>query len=573
MTSITWLHLTDFHQGINDQNWLWPNFREQFLLDLKAICEQCGSLDLLLFTGDLTQRGSADEFNRIDKFLDELMDTFAAVNLSPKFLAVPGNHDLVRPDSKDSRVKLLKQWSDNPDPEIQQSFWNNPESEYRQIVTEAFQNYVVWWEKQEHRLGTLSPGLLPGDFSATIEKNEAKLGILGLNTSFLQLTEGNYQGKLAIHPRQFQAACNNDGPAWASEHHACLLLTHHPPSWLDKESKNYLQTEITSYGRFAAHLCGHMHEAVYQELAEGGSEARRLWQGRSLFGLKHYNSQTQHYNSQTQRLHGYTVGRIEFKDRRTGALVFFPREGREQQGRQRKIVPDYSLDITNYFPHTKAVNFHLLQDYEGSPYMGRNFDIKECRDLARAISQQHKRLKQWKELHEKVQILCNSIRNQFMTEVSGWLARKTEEQRYSFIYEKVVKNKSGWRYYKTEIEESINIFKKNISQRREQIKLEECGDFQEWIKIKSNECEENSGALESVYQRIDQLISYEWADPEIDSQYLDDDKVKSFLEKLERLALGIDNYLTVVDSVLKDEVKFFETHIQSLGNTLNIDLI
>jgi hypothetical protein len=64
MTSISWLHLTDFHQGMQDQDWLWPNFRERFLLDLERICKECNSLDLVLFTGDLTQKGSIDEFNK-----------------------------------------------------------------------------------------------------------------------------------------------------------------------------------------------------------------------------------------------------------------------------------------------------------------------------------------------------------------------------------------------------------------------------------------------------------------------------------------------------------------------------
>ncbi|MHC5830771.1 MAG: hypothetical protein ACYT04_86190, partial [Nostoc sp.] len=104
----------------------------------------------------------------------------------------------------------------------------------------------------------LKLGTLPGDFSATIEKEGAKLGIVGFNTSFLQLTGDNYEGKLALHPRQFHQACNGDGSAWAKQHNACLLLTHHPPGWLSPDSQRHLKAEITAHGRFAVHLCGHL---------------------------------------------------------------------------------------------------------------------------------------------------------------------------------------------------------------------------------------------------------------------------------------------------------------------------
>ncbi|MCP4698302.1 MAG: metallophosphoesterase, partial [Gammaproteobacteria bacterium] len=263
-----WLHLTDLHHGMREQHWLWPGVREIFFEDLKRLHEKSGPWDLVLFTGDLTQKGSAEEFRKLDEFFERLWKFFDSLGFNPRLLAVPGNHDLLRPSQKDPAVKLISQWQQQQD--IQTEFWENAKSPYRRVVAKAFAKYTAWQERQVFIPKNLTRGILPGDFSVTIEKAGAKLGVVGLNTSFLQLSGGDYEKKLALHARQFHAACGGDGPDWARQHQACLFLTHHPPAWLDSDSRRHLQAEITAHGRFAVHLCGHMHEAAFRDIAEGG---------------------------------------------------------------------------------------------------------------------------------------------------------------------------------------------------------------------------------------------------------------------------------------------------------------
>lgn len=353
MACFSWLHLTDLHRGMKKQGWLWPGVREIFFNDLKNLYDKCGPWDLVLFTGDLTQRGSAEEFQKVNEVLGQLWEFFRKLGSSPKLLAVPGNHDLARPSTRDPSVKLLQQWPDQPD--IQEEFWDDPGSSYRQVVTQAFKNYTAWWEQQPHKVKDIKPGILPGDFSAMIKKKRAKLGIVGLNTAFLQLTDEDYKGKLALHSLQFHEACPPDGPKWAKQHHACLLLTHHPPAWLSTNSQEHLYQEITDHGRFAVHLCGHMHKTVYREFSESGNKAQRIWQGRSLFGIAYLGNQ-----QKEQRSHGYTVGRIELHGDK-GTLKFWPREAR-LQGHDRNIVLDQSVKLTDK-QHTPPEEFDLLHPY------------------------------------------------------------------------------------------------------------------------------------------------------------------------------------------------------------------
>ena len=375
--SFSWLHLTDLHCGTQDYKWLWPGVRQIFFDDLRALHDRCGPWDLVLFTGDITYTGSPEEFQEVDEILEQLWKYLNELGSSPKFLAVPGNHDLVRPSEKEKEEPafiLLHQWEIQS--ELQQDFWRKyfwgkANSSYLNVIQKAFENYTKWWKKLPFKPQNVNQGFLPGDFSVTIEKNGAKLGILGLNTSFLQMTADNYKGKLSLHPSQFHGVCcDSDGYRWAGQHHACLFMTHHPPEWLNEQSVRDLKGEIVTRDNFVTHLCGHTHETVFQEIAEASTTPRRIWQGRSLFGLEYFGQ-----DYQEQRSHGYSAGKIELSGGK-GTIQFWPREARLQGG-QRRIVLDQSVRLTDE-QHTEPTSFTLLQPYEkkGEP-SPLNYDIKQ----------------------------------------------------------------------------------------------------------------------------------------------------------------------------------------------------
>jgi len=352
MTAFRWLHLTDLHLGMHAHDWLWPGVKDRFYEDLKKLHDRCGPWDVILFTGDLTQQGKPKEFDRVDAWLAELLAHVHALGSTPLFLAVPGNHDLARQKTNDPAVKLLQQWDTQAD--VRAEFWESKSSPYRKVLAKAFRSYTTWWSGRTGSLPSYSAGMLPGDFSISLEKDGAMFGIVGLNTAFLQLTGDNYEGKLGLHVRQFHAACGGDGIAWAKRHHACLLLTHHPPVWLNPESQQHLKGEIADHSRFGAHLCGHKHVAAACDISEGGGDPRHIWQGRSLFGLEHFGEQQ-------ERSHGYSAGSIALSNEH-GTLMFWPRESR-LQGSQRNIVPDYSLHLTDA-QHTPPQEIPLVQAYQ-----------------------------------------------------------------------------------------------------------------------------------------------------------------------------------------------------------------
>ena len=288
MPSFNWLHITDLHRGMTLQGCLWPNVEKQFFADLEKMHAASGPWHVLFFSGDLVQKGAQKEFQKLDETLRRVYKKLNALGSDPILLAVPGNHDLVRPAGADADLATLKQW--NMDPTIAAAFWSTPTSGARTLVTRAFQPYTRWERKHGFpRPSATKRGILPGDFAATVEvAGIPPIGVVGLNTAFLQLTDGDYEGKLAVSIDQLSAVCGEHFTDWFDRHACCFLMTHHPPAWLTPPARAALAGEIDVSGRFVAQICGHMHVPYDVNESIGAAPAKRLWRGASLFGLEVY---------------------------------------------------------------------------------------------------------------------------------------------------------------------------------------------------------------------------------------------------------------------------------------------
>jgi hypothetical protein len=75
-----------------------------------AVYSTSGPWDVVIFSGDLTQSGARDEFDKLDEILQELWAQFAALGCSPKLIVLPGNHDISRPAQLKAELRLMKRW-------------------------------------------------------------------------------------------------------------------------------------------------------------------------------------------------------------------------------------------------------------------------------------------------------------------------------------------------------------------------------------------------------------------------------------------------------------------------------
>jgi hypothetical protein len=195
VTKIGFLHFTDLHFGMSGLAERWPTVRAALFEDLDEINEEAGPWDLVIFTGDFAGRGDRKEdFGNVRVALEELAAHLRDLSSEPRLVAVPGNHDLARPPPEDPAALVLQhlwgQYIWGRHNTVAGALFENSESEYRGVVDRAFANYCEWLE--DPGMPVLEPtarGLLPGDYSTTHEKEGVRLGLLGVNTAFLQLSD------------------------------------------------------------------------------------------------------------------------------------------------------------------------------------------------------------------------------------------------------------------------------------------------------------------------------------------------------------------------------------------------
>lgn len=343
MSKLRALHLSDFHAGMGEQKRLFPLLRDDVLDDLARVTQEA-PVDVVLFTGDLTQKGSRDEFEQFDKEFARIVAALPSKQPPPVLLAVPGNHDLMRPKVNGAVRTLTKLW--DQDASARSEFWaNDPNAptDTRSMVELCFDPYVSWWRERTKSLPAdvrIRHGALPGDFSATIEKSGLRVGVVGLNSAWLQLTGDDFERKLDVDVRQLNAAVDGDASEWFASHHFSLLLTHHPPHWLSPRCREEFDGFLAKPGRFALHLFGHMHEPKSSSEAYNGLPAVDRLQAPSLFGLEEVGATA-------QRILGYSL--IEFEVRGAkGSRRFWPRRA-TKVGSTLVLNPDtqFKLDAHN----------------------------------------------------------------------------------------------------------------------------------------------------------------------------------------------------------------------------------
>ena len=269
----------------------------------------------MIFAGDLSLQGADEELEQAQETLDDLVERFRSFGSDPCVLAVPGNHDLARARGAPAAYSALRRYHE--DPGVRAELWNDPEAPSRRLVDRALDPFNRRWSGRSGslRLTRFRHGLLPGDFTVTLEKEGIRFGVAGLCSTFLQVTDDDYEGRLAITPRQLTVASGGDALAWIAQHDAAILVTHHSASWLAPENQRWYEADINPAGRFSAHLTAHLHEAA--PLVEAGERVQLRCP--SFFGLAAWEGR--HGQSGVRRF-GYSAARLSFEDGETRLSVY-----------------------------------------------------------------------------------------------------------------------------------------------------------------------------------------------------------------------------------------------------------
>ena len=326
------------------QSMLWPNVREVFFKDLTALHKQLGKFDAVLFSGDFAQKGEDAEFDDVIVRLKDIWAHLDTLGSTPPIICVPGNHDIQRPNPKSPEVRMLAKWVEEPD--VLDDLFKSQEDAYFKTVTEAFRAYDRFIQK----LGSTSipiaegrTGVFPGDQLVRVRNDDFTVGILGLNSTWLQITGEEHLGRLCVDQRQV-FRLEPDLGNWCETNDFSVVVTHQPLDWLAPSSLEVWRREINPPGRFDMHLFGHMHEPFSESKAESGADARHSMQAPSLFGMEKLADNV------TTRIHGYSL--LDFGVDAAGPRIrIFPRRIKNHSSGQQRFVAndDFILEEDKYF--------------------------------------------------------------------------------------------------------------------------------------------------------------------------------------------------------------------------------
>lgn len=352
MAEIGYLHLSDLHIGDKYQKGLISQAKKILFDDIAHIISKIKRVDVVFFTGDFVQKGNIDEFELLEEFLIDLWELFKQYSQNPYLICVPGNHDLERMNDQYNPIqKVLSNWINEKEMK-DEYFWSSPNA-YIEFINERFKNYLTWYQTTSiKKAEDIHWGYIPGDHYSTINIDGINLGIVGLNSSFLQLYAGDAKNKIGVYNKQINFLFNENYLEWLGAQDFSILLTHHNSDWYEKKSLNDFNQEIFCDSSYIEHLCGHMHEPSYNSTSINGFPAKRCWVSPSLFGLEYFKEQM-------CRIHGYTAGVYNIESNRITKTVW-PRISIQTKTGILKIIQNDEFNLDKETASLKEV----LRDYQ-----------------------------------------------------------------------------------------------------------------------------------------------------------------------------------------------------------------
>jgi predicted phosphodiesterase len=259
MAGITWLHLSDWHQGGKDFNR--DVVRDGLVNDIrkrKIISADLAKIDFFVFSGDVAFSGQEAEYKAaIEQLFTPVLE--AAGLAKDKLFIVPGNHDfdrekftllnneVMRPlDSKEKVIAWLT-YDDNRNHLLQ------PFAKYKQFVMD-------FTGQNQPDYASIHRFVVDGKYVA----------LLGLNSALMcgrkkDMVRGrrvvNDYGWLVVGEPQLYSRLPEIENA-----SICIAVLHHPFSWLTEFDNEDVEHWLRKHCHFI--LCGHRHRPSVK--VEGG---------------------------------------------------------------------------------------------------------------------------------------------------------------------------------------------------------------------------------------------------------------------------------------------------------------
>ncbi len=243
--TIHWLLITE-----NLSSLLLRDETAPFLSHLRTLCNAYEYPHLVLLSGGLTHRGTADEFKRVTGLLAQLRRGLHAPNgdsEGPLIVPVPGIGDVKRPRGIETfeyyAVDRFRRGEH--DFGLQEVLWDARDAS---LIDPLFAPYREWFESQlattyRARNIQVQPSHFPGDYWIRwTTPNDVLVSVFALNTVWTCFRENDERAMPRVALQQIHEPLRNrveaSTPDLAHTSHA-IILQHHAP-W-ELRDRNYLE--------------------------------------------------------------------------------------------------------------------------------------------------------------------------------------------------------------------------------------------------------------------------------------------------------------------------------------------
>jgi len=275
---LCWLHLSDLHIASND--WQLDVVLSALLRDLPGLLERSGRKPQLLFvTGDVANRGRADEYDAARRFFEALSGVTGIAR--ERMFMVAGNHDVDR-GSISKAVQRSEQ--------LLFESVGEDEDALRTAIDEIFadpderrrygQRLTNWCAFTSSLLGPARGVSIDQPWRTDIvDLAGVRVGVASLCTAWLS-GASDRKDKLVLGEQQLRTLVRelHEGGAQLR-----VALMHHPYSWLREAEAETIHAILRA--EFDVVLHGHQHRAKGGSFVQGGRDTVEIGAGATYAGL------------------------------------------------------------------------------------------------------------------------------------------------------------------------------------------------------------------------------------------------------------------------------------------------
>ena len=326
MKKVGWLHLSDMHISAK-QLYNQKIVHKALFQDIEEMLSNKGAqIDLIFFTGDVSQNASTEDYEASLEFVSKLLEISKVAK--ENIFIVPGNHDVNRHNVSRLLDEQRLRWESNDD-----LLKVIEDKRVMDLFLKRFDNYSKFLN---NLYGTTEAITHENYYYGHLRQLAGiEFGIVGLNSAWA--SHGGRQDSNHIYVSEFQV---DNALSKVSSAKIKIAILHHPLSWLYEHDMAAVENLLRLHCQVVLH--GHIHRADFN-LVNSLSASQIIIPAGAGFAHRGYTN-------------NYNITELDF-DKKTIRIA--PRLYFDHHRKFLKDISSMGVDDRDYFETTLPISMQL----------------------------------------------------------------------------------------------------------------------------------------------------------------------------------------------------------------------